>query len=132
MTTDTNHDSQSARGHIPIAEWIVAAIGGLLVVASFGFLAYRSVGEREPPAFEFTIEKVVPMNVQKAVTVSVRNLGGKPVADLRLHVIGNQGQVKEVVIDYLPAKSSRRVAFVFDEPPVDIEMNIFVDSFTEP
>ncbi len=132
MTTHTNQDIQSARDHIPIAEWIVAAIGGLLVTASFGFLAYRASSEREPPSFDFTIEKLVAMNWQTAATVSVRNHGGKAVADLRLRAICTQDQSKEVVIDYVPAKSARRVTFVFDEPMMDSEIKFFVDSFTEP
>ncbi len=132
MTSDIKYDSQSARDNIPIMEWIVAAIGGLLVIASFGFLVYRAVVEREPPSFEFTIEKVERLRQQSAATVSIRNNGGQPVADLRVQAIGGQEQSTEVVVDYVPAKSSRRVTFVFDKSTVASEIKFLVDSFTKP
>lgn len=125
-------DSQATTDHIPLAEWIVAAIGGLLVIASFVFLAYRSVSELVPPSFEFEIKDFNSIDQQSAVTVSVTNTGGKPVADLRVRATGPESASREVTVDYVPAKSSRKITFVFDPPTEASQLKFTIESFTEP
>ncbi len=132
MTEKDDRADQPTQNGIPVAEWIVAAVGGVLVIASFLFLAYRAVSEREPASFEFTIEEIQRVQQQLVATASVHNRGGQPVADLRLRAICKRDQVKEVVIDYVPAKSSRRVTFYFVDADVDAPIEFVVDSFTEP
>lgn len=117
---------------IPLLEWLVAAMGGLLVIVSFGFLGYRAMSEQEPPLFVVTVESIELMGTQRAVTVSVANRGGRPVAELSVHADGMNGRSKDAIVDYVPAGSSRRVTFLFDDslPPSDYEF--VVDSFTNP
>lgn len=133
MTNDkeSNTKRREFRQGIPLIEWIVAGIGGVLVMASFGFLVYRAISEQEPPSFGFAIEKVQPMNEQQSVTVSIKNRGGRPVADVRVRAISGSGEEREAVIDYVPSQS-RRVTFLFDQVVVAADVRFAVESFTEP
>lgn len=125
-------DAQPVHESIPVAEWIVAAIGGLLVIASFAFLVYRAVVEQERPSFEIEIEAVHSSEHYNSVTISVHNVGGQPVADLIVRATGDKPESPVVTVDFVPAKSSRRVTFVFDKATEISRLSFAVESFTEP
>jgi len=125
-------DAQPVHESIPVAEWIVAAIGGLLVITSFAFLVYRAVIEQERPSFEIEIEAVHSSDHYNSVTVLVRNIGGQPVADLLVRATSDTPESPMATVDYLPAKSSRRVTFVFHKATEISRLSFAVESFTEP
>jgi uncharacterized protein (TIGR02588 family) len=128
----TNQDGRSSGASIPLTEWIVAAIGCFLVISSFAFLAFRAVSEREPPSFDFVVEEVNSKALPNSVTVSVRNRGGAPVADLLVRAIRDHQESREVIVDHVPAKSSRRVTFVFSATTGAEQLAFAIESFREP
>lgn len=134
MTSDNDRESKSKKFHdeIPLAEWIVAACGGVLILASFGFLTYRAVSERRPPSFAYTVENVDPMDDKYAAIVSIHNRGGRPVANVSLRAVSDRNEQCVVVVDFVPANSSRRVTFLFDNAIIASDLTFKVDSFSEP
>jgi uncharacterized protein (TIGR02588 family) len=141
MTTDEEKEPERNNPFVttPIAEWIIALLGGVLIAASFGFLFYRAIREKEPPSFDFHIETMERAGDQHAVKVLVRNIGGRPVANLRIRVarVGiaiNDEKCRQhtTVLDYVPAHSARHATFVFDHAIAPADLRFTVDSFTDP
>ncbi|TWT56493.1 hypothetical protein [Allorhodopirellula solitaria] len=118
---------------IPLAECIVAGVGLLLVLATFGYLGQRAMREQSPPSFVARTEKIIALGDQFVAKVVVQNIGGTPVADLRVIAdFGEDEPPKEVVIDYLPSRSDRRVGFVLKRMPSEPEPTFQFVSYTEP
>lgn len=101
---------------IPFAEWVIAALGTLLVVATFGFLIARAFAEKEPPSFAADVEQIGAVGDNFAVTATVQNHGGRAAASLVVRGQAGGSKERELTIDYLPAYSGRRVTFLFDQP----------------
>ena len=117
----------SDKDEIPVAEWVVAALGAAFLFTTLSFLVYRGILERTPPRFEAEILKIERIGASYAVAVRIHNRGGRPVS--KLVVRGSRGaeSEREVTIDYLPSQSSREVSFQFDEW---IDSDQFTSSFT--
>lgn len=119
--------------NIPLAEWIVAAVGLLLVLVTFGYLAVRMLREQSPPSFHAKIESVSDTGNQFLIKVVVENTGGTPVADLCMRAVFEDGQAaKEVTLSYLPSHSDRRVGFVLDQRPTAEKTSFEFVSYTQP
>lgn len=132
MNTIESGDKSSIQP-IPWLEWLVAAVGIILVVGNFGYLGWRAVQEKTPPSFVAEIESVVPSDRGFLVRVNVKNNGGTPVADLRLiATFSGTEKNSEVMIDYLPSRSNRTVGFLKDGPVNADEVTFHFKSFTEP
>lgn len=129
---NTQLNAKVFRDAIPLAEWIVAACGGILIAASFGFLGYRAIIQQKPPSFDVVVEKVEAAGMQASSTVAVHNRGGRPAADVTVHASSDNGRQLEVVIDYVPVGSSRRVVFLFASSVEASDAAFTVDSYSEP
>lgn len=104
-----------SEGAIPVAEWVIAALGTLSVVATFGFLVSRAFAEKEPPSFAADVEQIRAAGDNFAVTATVHNHGGRAAASLVVRGRAGGSNERELTIDYLPAYSGRRVTFLFDQ-----------------
>ena len=121
--------------HIPLAEWIVAGIGLLLIAGSLVFLVYRSSTETSPPAFEAELDRVTSLGKDYLAEIQVHNRGGEAVAALTL-----SGQLRgaaasdsrQVVIDYLPGHSSRSIGIMFADRPDPNNLEITFESYVSP
>lgn len=132
MNTSARGDKPSIQP-IPRLEWLVAAVGILLVVGNFGYLGWRAAQEKTPPSFVAEIASVVPTDHGFLVRVSVKNDGGTPVADLRLiAMFSGTEQSSEIMIDYLPSNSSRTAGFLTNSPVNADDVTFHFKSFTEP
>ncbi|MGV3484496.1 MAG: hypothetical protein ACO1RT_08765 [Planctomycetaceae bacterium] len=127
---------QSEVSSIPLAEWLVAFVGLLLVCGSLAFLAYRATTEEEPPVFEAELLGVSEVSRGAYLAdVRVYNRGGTAVASLRL--VGQvRGELpadpKEVTVDYLPGHSSRKVGLIFPVRPAQGNLEITFESYAHP
>ncbi|WP_442505256.1 hypothetical protein SH528x_004038 [Novipirellula sp. SH528] len=117
---------------IPIAEWIVAAIGAVLVGGTFCFLGYRAVVEQGPPSFTAEIKQIEATGNNHAVTVIVHNQGGRPVSDLVVRATRDGQDERELTIDYIPSHSARRVTFLFDKSTAANQLECVFTSYNDP
>lgn len=119
---------------IPLLEWVVAAIGSVLVCGSLGFLGYRASIEKSPPVFKSEVLRVVATDNGFLTEIKVHNRGGTAVASLRLSAKAQSDGVspKQVVIDYLPGHSSRIVAMMFSDRPDRDALQLGVESYALP
>lgn len=132
MNTIERSDKSSAQP-IPRLEWLIAAVGIVLVVGNFGYLGWRAAQEKTPPSFVAEIASVEPSNQGFLVRINVKNNGGTPVADLRLiATFSGTEKSSEVMIDYLPSRSNRTAGFLTNDPVKPDEVTFHFESFTEP
>lgn len=104
---------ESEKETIPPAEWVVAGIGLILLCLSMGSLIHKALDvEESEPRIAFSIESIVQQGDGVLVVARASNHGGETVSDF--HVTGSAGSEEhELVIDYLPARSSREFGVFF-------------------
>jgi uncharacterized protein (TIGR02588 family) len=106
-------------------EWAFGAIAAALVAALIGYFTYQGLtDEGRPPAFVLSLETSEEMGEGLAITIAVGNTGQQTAADVS--VVGTVGaETREVVIDYLPPDSTRRVTMIFSgaqEVPPELQI----------
>lgn len=141
---DTHHDQQrappragSAEAAPPFWEWVAAAAGLLLVVASIGVLAYYAwTGKSEVPQ---PVVQVVSIEQQPAgwlVDLKVLNRAQATAAALRLTGRLRQGsevlEESQLELKYLPGGSSREAAVFFSRDPRLHRLEWTFESYEEP
>ncbi len=131
-SASSSESRNETQDRIPIGEWIVAAIGAVLVGGTFCFLGYRAVAEQGPPWFTAEIEQMEAAGNNHAVSVIVHNQGGRPVSDLVVRATRNGQDERELTINYLPSHSERRVTFLFDTPTAANQLELAFTSYNDP
>jgi uncharacterized protein (TIGR02588 family) len=119
------------------AEWIVAAIGLLLVLASLVYLVWHGSAEQEgTPQPALQVVGVQAQDGRFLVLLRVHNRGRATAAGLR--VTGELRRGQEVVersetdFDYLPGESSREGGLFFSRDPRTFELVVNPASFQRP
>ena len=106
---------------MPAAEWIASLLGGVIVLATIGFLAFEVFQEiNEEPALTVAVIQVREMSASFVVDVEVRNQSRSAAADV--HLAGHDRTTGQQVeaharIDYVPGFSRRRASLVFQSDP---------------
>lgn len=128
---------QADDSETPLSEWVVAAVGLVLVVTSLGYLAYEAVaGHPSPPDIIVQSEQVVPMTESYLLKIAVTNKGGQTVANLRVKgrlVNGpGSGEENETTFDYVPAHSTRKGGLLFRQDPRASRVELGAGGYQEP
>ena len=121
----------------PFWEWVVAAIGLLLVLGSLGYLLLQAArGEGGPPQPVIEVLATEPQGERFLVRLQVRNAGGNPAAALRIEgTLRRDGQAiesSEVELDYLPGNSTREAGLFFDHDPRSHRLQLAPRSWRAP
>lgn len=122
---------------VPPAEWVVAALGLLLVLGVGGVLlrdALRS--PTRPPDVTLAVDSVAAGRGGWLVVFEAANAGDQSVADVavRATLATPRGDtlVREVRVDYLPARSRRGGGVVFPVDPRAGALRLEAVGFQEP
>jgi uncharacterized protein (TIGR02588 family) len=107
---------------IPLLEWPVAALGAVLVGGAIAFLVYQSLlRDLSPPDIRLVAEQVLDLRNGYLVRFSAFNEGQSTAAEVAIEgeLVGSDGEVEisEVVLDYLPPRSSREGGLLFENDP---------------
>jgi uncharacterized protein (TIGR02588 family) len=121
----------------PLSEWVAAAIGLLVVLATLACLAWLALSGRdgrvEPAVQVVSIER---QGEQHHVRLRVENAGAAPAAALRVQGRLRQGaqvvEEAEVELDYVPARSSGEAGLFFRSDPRRFALELSVRSYREP
>lgn len=137
MSAESQKEQEGQNNETPLSEWLVAALGLVLVVATVIFLLYQAfVAEVPPPDIRFAVEETVETSTGFLTRVSVHNEGGKTVSALTVTAeLKRDGTVLEssdVTLDYVPAHSTRQVGFFFAENPNDYDLNVQAGGYQSP
>ncbi len=123
-TTDARAEEKREPGaqRNSVLEYIVAAVGLLLVVTAAGFLAYEAFTAGDaPPDIRLEVVRVVRSSGGYLVTLAARNLGDETAAELAVEGSverpGQPSETSDVTFDYLPPDSEREGGLLFTQDP---------------
>jgi uncharacterized protein (TIGR02588 family) len=118
-------------------EWIVAAIGVLLVGGAIAYLVYHSMTRGQtPPDIRAVAERVLELDHGYVVQFRVRNEGGSAAAQVTIEgeLVGADGTTEraEAVLDYLPPRSDRTGGLLFRSDPRQGELRLRATGYAKP
>jgi uncharacterized protein (TIGR02588 family) len=121
----------------PAVEWVVAALGLLLVAASIGVLLYEAFAREDaPPAVVVEVDGVQPVEGGFLVLFHAANRGGRTAATLLVEGELRRGdetvERSEATIDYSPARSERHGGLFFTHDPAAFELRLRALGYAEP
>ena len=125
------------RGGTTLAEWAVAALGGVILVGIIGFLIVYGWKHPEGPP-EVTVEAAGIREGPGGHVVEfvARNSGNSGAEDLRIvGLLASDGDVlerREALITDLPAKGERRGGVVFKRDPAGLALELRVEGYALP
>jgi uncharacterized protein (TIGR02588 family) len=130
-------DSGAARRPVPATEWVVAALGALLVAGTIGYLVWLATSRDEaPPDVQVVAAGVVALQNGWLVQFRAVNTGAQAAAELLVEgaLEGPDGVVEtaEATIDYLPPRSERAGGLIFSRDPRRHEVRLGAKGYVEP
>jgi uncharacterized protein (TIGR02588 family) len=131
-----NSDEQLTK-NTPVLEWIVAAIGLILVVGTIGFMLYEGLTSKNtPPDFTTEIEKIDAVNSGFIVKFKLSNNGEQTASGVNVEgELKNGGESVEtsgVTFDYAPSKSETKGGLFFKNDPKQFQLEIRAKGYAEP
>lgn len=121
---------------IPLAEWIVSAIGLLLVGATVGYLVYSALTlEDSPPDIQVEILSVQPLRHGYLAKFRATNHGGQPANEVTIvgeHGEGPEREESQAVVDFLPAGSEKGGGLFFSRQPAPEGVTVRATGYQEP
>jgi len=121
----------------PLWEWILAAIGAVLILSALGTVLYHAATEVETPA-AFEIKVVSESKVGESYVVNFRltNNGTHTAAALNVEGALTRGseeiEKSTASITYVPPGSEREGALFFTKNPNDNDLAIRVTGYEKP
>lgn len=118
-------------------EWLVFAVGALLVSATVGYLAYDALAVTpSPPKLEVRLGEPATTPDGFSVPVVVHNRGTKAAESVLVRVEktagGGETETAELTLDFLPGDASRRGAVIFTGDPASSKLSAQPVSFQQP
>ena len=108
-------------GQIPTAEWLVAAIGLIIVGAAiFVLLQEALAGDRSPPDIRLKVGAISASGTGYLVQFSATNAGGQTAAEVVIegtHSAEAEEEKSQATFDFLPPRSERRGGLLFRHDP---------------
>jgi uncharacterized protein (TIGR02588 family) len=118
-------------------EWLAAAVGLLLLLASLGYLLWDHWrGDSAPPMPVVQVTGIEQQAGRWLVRVRVTNASRGTAAALRVDGELKQGaqvvERREVQFDFVPGRSSREGGLFFSRDPRGLEVNLQPKSYQRP
>lgn len=131
-------EQRNSASQISRAEWAVAALGAVLVLATVIFLAVDLTrGQTSAPAIALTVDSVMHTPTSFVVQIKAENLSGRTAAAARvvgtlLDASGQTVEASEVTLDYLPGNSARTLGLFFHTDPSRFRLNLRATGYQVP
>ncbi len=121
----------------PVWEWILAAIGLVLVSGAIGTMIYRAAWqEMSPPNLIINVESISPASNGYVVEFRVKNTGSQTAAGLNIEgnliKAGEKIETSTATLTYAPAYSERQGGMFFTKDPRNFELQIRALSYEKP
>jgi uncharacterized protein (TIGR02588 family) len=120
------------------SEWIIAAVGAGATLAIIGFLVYEGITEPRggTPNLIVEADSITAQGNGWAVRVEARNAGTATAAAVRIvgELRSDSGVVEtsEMMLDYVPEKSSRTGALLFTRNPSGLALEVRPTGYERP
>jgi uncharacterized protein (TIGR02588 family) len=129
-------DTDAARP-IPVTEWVVAAIGAVLVAGVIGWLVWlATMRDETPPDVRVVEDGVVALQDGWLVKFRAANAGAQAAAELLIEgeLVGPEGAIEtsEATVDYLPPGSERAGGLIFSRDPRRHEVRLRAKGYVDP
>lgn len=121
----------------PALEWLVAAIGFILVAGTIGFLIYTAATQADtPPKLSVKTDSVTALENGFLVKFSLYNDGENNAAEVvvegKITEGGKDLETSSVTIDYSPSHSRREGALLFTKEPKEENFQIRALGYQKP
>jgi len=125
----------------PLGEWLVGALGLVLLLAAIGFLLWHAMQPSRPPSIELQVDYIAEQRHGYMVRINARNDGTRPVAELQIRGLlfnaagdsdGDALETAEASLDYLPGGSTRRGVLLFERDPRQHRLRLRAVGYHEP
>ncbi len=119
-------------------EWIVAAIGAILVLFSIGFITYQAIFAKDtPPNLIVNVTSVKRVSSGYLVEFNVKNEGEKTAASVSIEgklsdSDGKEIETKTTTIEYVASKSERSGGLIYKENPEINKLEISAIGYKDP
>lgn len=130
--------SKSENQNPPVWEWIIAAIGLILVAGAVGTMFYRAATEETtPPQLAFIVDSIEPVNSGFLVRFSVKNTGNQTAAGLTVEGVLKKDdreaeETSTANLTYVPANSTRQGGLFFSKNPTESQLQIRALGYEKP
>jgi uncharacterized protein (TIGR02588 family) len=122
---------------VPLLEWLVAAIGALLVAGTIGYLSWQALS-RDQTSPDVRIVSEPPLALQGGWLVRFRaiNHGGEPVAELLVEgeLRDSRGSIEtaQAILDFLAPGSEAAGGLFFSRDPGELELRLRAKGYARP
>lgn len=118
-------------------EWVVAALGLVLVTGMLGFLIVQAITRRAtPPDIHVQPVSIHTISHGYLVEIRVRNQGNTTAAELSVEGELRSGdktvETSETTLDYVPARSERRGGLFFTHDPRQFTLQLAPKGYRHP
>jgi uncharacterized protein (TIGR02588 family) len=122
---------------VPLLEWVIAAMGALLVAAAIAYLVHQALWRDEtPPEVRLAVERVLPLQGGYVVEFRATNRGAQAAQELvvegKLAGPGGVAETAEATFDYLPPNSYREGGLFFTGDPRRGELHLRAKGYARP
>jgi uncharacterized protein (TIGR02588 family) len=120
------------------AEWVLAAVGALVTLATVGFLVYEGLTQSGESAPELVVVTGASTTRGRgwAVPIEARNVGSATAASVRIvGALRDGGRVveeSEMTLDYVPEASSRTGTLLFTRDPSTLTLEVRATGYELP
>jgi uncharacterized protein (TIGR02588 family) len=139
MSREIGGTANRETGAIPPAEWAVAAVGLVLVIAVVSILSWENLrGRGKPPDIRLSIDQIQTSSSGGfLVQVEVENAGEETASGLKVRGMLDNEQASvqesaEAELDFLPGASKRKVGLYFRSDPRQGHLTLFASGYQEP
>ena len=130
-------DKKKTSPEIPPLEWVVSALGLLIVACAVGVLLYEGIaGDKSPPDITLTVQSIDPRQNGFLVKIHAENIGGEPAA--RVDILAELMEGEKVVetcgtqFEHLPPRSKREAGVFFQRDPRQTKIRLQTKGYEEP
>lgn len=134
--TDSREDQPGLEGP-PLVEWIVAAIGFVLVAGAVGFLVYQALKDQAaPPDLVIMVDSISPVGSGYLVTFRAINQGGTTAEGVVVEGTLKQGEnsveSSETDLNYIPSGSEINGGIFFTKDPRLFQLQLRAHGYEQP
>lgn len=135
--SETKEKNQEDKKETPFWEWVIAAVGLILVAGAIGFTFYRAVTEKNTaPTLQVTYDAPVPNGDGYLVKFHIKNSGNQTAAAVAVEgelKNGNESvETSTATLTYAPANSERHGGLYFSKNPQLYALQVRVAGYEEP
>jgi uncharacterized protein (TIGR02588 family) len=125
------------RKKTPIAEWITAAVGAMLIALTLGSLIYETVAQQQSaPDLEVEVSAIAPARDGFRVEVRVSNRGTRTASAVHIRGevkgSGALGEESDAVVDYVAGMSTAFCTLYFSSDPRGANLSVRAVGYQQP